>query len=297
MELATNSREVLEAARESWASFPRAFAADPLRLRVVAADAPDGMPGLPSYHAQGSLLAIVADRANFAICDLRRAFAFAWFTPAAVADRDYLRFYFLEAAAYSILTSLHLTSIHASCVALDGSGILLCGPTGAGKSSLAYACARHGFTFVSDDAIALLRRSGERKVIGKPMQMRFRGNAGELLPEMRGLLARKAASGKPTIEVRTGDIPGVRTALQCAADHVVFLHRGIPGPARLEPLPAEEARIRLIAELPVLDPGSYGEQLASLDKLLKNGAWELRYSDLDSAVRRLETLARHGVAR
>ncbi|MCS6892498.1 MAG: serine/threonine protein kinase, partial [Rhodovarius sp.] len=45
--------------------------------------------------------------------------------------------------------------LHASCVALDGAGLLLLGPAGAGKSSLALRLMERGWMLVADDQVLL----------------------------------------------------------------------------------------------------------------------------------------------
>lgn len=43
--------------------------------------------------------------------------------------------------------------IHASCAARDGSGVLLTGPSGTGKSDLLLRLLDHGFSLVADDQV------------------------------------------------------------------------------------------------------------------------------------------------
>ncbi len=47
--------------------------------------------------------------------------------------------------------------IHGTCVALDGAGILLCGPSGSGKSDLALRLIDAGAFLVADDLTRLIR--------------------------------------------------------------------------------------------------------------------------------------------
>lgn len=47
-------------------------------------------------------------------------------------------------------------TIHASCVAIDGIGVLLCGPSGSGKSDLALRLLDRGAALVSDDYTRLI---------------------------------------------------------------------------------------------------------------------------------------------
>ena len=46
-------------------------------------------------------------------------------------------------------------TFYASCVAHDGDAILLCGPSGSGKSMLALQLMERGFSLVSDDRVLL----------------------------------------------------------------------------------------------------------------------------------------------
>ncbi len=69
---------------------------------------------------------------------------------------------------------------------------------------------------------------------------------------------------------------------------MVFLNRSAGGPARLIRMPAEEALRRLDADLPLME--IIEDQRASLRRLIEVGTFELRYRDLDDAVKTLESL-------
>ena len=295
LEIATNSEQVLEAARESWNSFRQAFSTPPIRLRVaVVENDSTGEPPAPVYRGQGHLFVIISDAANYAVCDYTKSFAFCWLTSAALADRGWMRFYFLDALAYTMLAQLYVTPVHAACVSLHARGVLLCGGPGAGKSSLAFACASRGWTYISDDASSLVTGSRDRIVLGKPFQIRFRESAAGLFPELEGRPASLDRDGDLTIEVRTEDLPGLKTALQGHVDHVVFLNRHCPDPARLMPVSTTDALERLLSFLPLYDPALRERQEAPIRGLLDAGAFELQYQSLDSAVKRLEQLVEEG---
>lgn len=52
------------------------------------------------------------------------------------------------------------TLLHASCVALDGRGVLILGPSGSGKSALALALMAMGAGLVADDRTRVWREEG-----------------------------------------------------------------------------------------------------------------------------------------
>ena len=51
-------------------------------------------------------------------------------------------------------------TLHATCVAVEGRGVLITGPSGSGKSSLALALMAHGARLVADDRVTLSLREG-----------------------------------------------------------------------------------------------------------------------------------------
>lgn len=242
VEIATNSAHVLAAAQESWGRFRRVFLEPPVRLRVGVVEGKAGKcPPPPTVRGQRNLLVRVADAANFSVSDMKLGVSVGWLTPAVIANTAYLRYYFLEGMTWDLLEPLYLTSIHAACVQMGNSGVLLCGDSGAGKSSLAFACARKGWMYLSDDAICLVRKCSEPVVVGNPYQLRFRDSAVGLFPELRDRQITRRLNGKLSIEVDTASFPGIKTISECSVDHIVFLKRGRPGAARLSQYPKATA--------------------------------------------------------
>lgn len=58
------------------------------------------------------------------------------------------------------MTDIPETQIHATCVELNGTGILLCGPSGSGKSDLALRLIDGGARLVADDRTNLAVEGG-----------------------------------------------------------------------------------------------------------------------------------------
>jgi len=72
-----------------------------------------------------------------------------------------------------------MLTIHASCVALTGAAVLFRGPSGSGKSDLAFRMIEAGARLVADDCVQLVR-DGDRVVASAPEAIRG-------LLEIRGL--------------------------------------------------------------------------------------------------------------
>ena len=289
--IATNSEEVLRAAEESWQSFRHEFSDPPAELYfAVDEQGAQHCPPDPIFRGRRNLVTFIADRANFVTCDLARGLAFAWLSPGVAKNRAYLRYHFLESAASILVESLHLTPIHAACVVRDGHGVLLCGDSGAGKSSLAFACALRGWTLVTDDGSSLVRNRSERIVLGNPYQIRFREDAPDLFPELRQHTCRPRLNGEMAIELATTTLPQIRTATRAPVDYVVFLDRKTSDLPSLIRFPQKKA-LRWFEQ--VVTYGDHREaQRASLRRLLTAEIYQFRYSDLDSAVRSLEGMVR-----
>ncbi len=119
--------------------------------------------------------------------------------------------------------------LQATCVAVDGAGVLLRGPPGSGKSDLALRLIDGGARLVADDGVAL-RRDGDCIAAGFPP---------EAAPACRGRL-----------EVRGIGIVAVPSSESVRLALVVELESGgaperLPEPATVELLGIAVAAIRL----------------------------------------------------
>jgi hypothetical protein len=289
LRIATNSSHVLQAAAESWAPFTREFDTPPMEFRIVVEAAGD-LAAEPTFRVQRHLLSFVSDAHNFATGDSLTLSASFHLSEKTAADHAWLRWFFLESMAYMLLTQRYVVSLHAACVAREGAGFLICGKSGSGKSTLSFACARAGFTFVSDDCTWLLANSENRIAIGKPHHVRFRHDAARHFPELAGYPANVHPNGKRSIELPTSLFPAIRTAGRCAIRCLVFLDRESAGPARVERMPAADATESLLADLPSYGPDVNALHEATIHHLTGLPAWHLRYRTLEEGIRLLSEI-------
>ncbi|MGA2740363.1 MAG: hypothetical protein ABSG65_23375 [Bryobacteraceae bacterium] len=294
VDVASNMRDVLDAARESFGACAARFDRPPLRVHVLAGEGSGDLPPTPVLRGQRHLLLWVSDRENFAAIDRRERFGYSIVTRATVADRVFFRWHFLDALIYVLLELNYVTSLHAACVAWEGAGVMLCGESGAGKSTLCYECARRGWTYISDDSSSVLWDGG-RTVIGEPHHFRFRADAPDMFPELRGRTVGRQLDRKPTIELLTADLP-IRTATECRVEHIAFLDRHPGIRADVRRIGKEEAQQRLQQGMAAFDPELETRRREVVESIAEAPAFELRYSDCEEAALLLERIVRGGTA-
>jgi hypothetical protein len=292
-EVRTNSAQILSQFGAIWGGFQQRCNTEPIQIYVHVVET-DSMecPPLPTFRWMQPLLVFAADADNYSVMDPSQNRVQMTISRALEKHQQYLRSFFLEGAAGNHIAKRYAAPVHAGCVALDGRGILLCGDSGAGKSSLAYGCARAGWTFVSDDASFVLT-CGDRMVAGNCYLVRLRPTAAALFPELEGLEITRRGDGKPSVELPTPKQPHMICAQDTRVDYMVFLNRRTGGPPGLVPYRKDVAwhAARQFVH------GSKEETAAhykALERLMAVDVLELRYTDMDWAIERLKTLVREG---
>jgi hypothetical protein len=293
-EVRTNSAGILSLARSLWSNFEKRFDTKPIRVDVHVVEGESvECPPAPVVRMMLPLLVNMADTDNYSIADLDRGTSRIAIARSTEKYPSYLGYVFLGSSPLVHIATAHTTPVHAGCVAFDGRGMLLCGDSGAGKSSLAYACARAGWTYVTDDSSYLLNGGKDRLITGNCHQVRFRPSAAELFPEVKGLEITPRVSGKPSIELPTAPMTWMTRAPTAQVDFMVFLNRRSEGSSELVPYCKNVAR-HFMRQVLYGSAESLAKQYSALERLLTADVFELRYRDLDWAEDRLRTLAREG---
>jgi len=289
-EIITNDPEVLRAADDSFGHRRLRYGSTGLEIRIgVVGNGAAQCPPEPTRREYNHLYSLMADTENQALLDLRTYTNFVWLNRSALKNRLYLRHNFLEKVVYLLLGASVVTDLHAGCVSKNGKGILLCGDSGAGKTTLSYACARAGWTYTSDDTSYLINRFSVPRVIGHAHRVRFRPAAKELFSELEHREITPRMEGKASIEVLIGELPPIDVATEATVSAIVYLNRYSGVNAGLIPLPERTATERMSKEL-----YSAGEIRTKHEKVLEKLAniptFELQYCELDGAIEKLALL-------
>ena len=160
LELETNSADVIAAAAEGWGAFQQAFDEAPVRFCLGVTEG----NGDALAAGVGGAVARAHDVDRRRSRELRgvrfQPRLCVWMGDAnTAADHPLLRYHFLIAGGATLIEQRAFSPLHGALVVRNGSGVMLAGDSFAGKSTLAYACARAGWTYVSDDGAFVVRRT------------------------------------------------------------------------------------------------------------------------------------------
>jgi hypothetical protein len=292
-EVSTNCAEVFEIMEDLWGKFEKQHDTEPILADVLVVEGSSmECPPAPIYRYMNPLLLGVVDGDNYCISDLQRITSQITISRAALQSRLYAGYFLLGCPVTHVATRF-TTPVHAGCVVLDGMGVLLCGDSGAGKSTLSYACARAGWTYVADDGSFVINDREDRLVTGDCHHVRFRPEAAELFPELKGLEITPRAAGKPSIELPTAPMSDISCAQNAQADYIVFVNRHSGGAQELRPYRKDVARYAMQQTFHGL-PEMRKKHNETIERLLEAEVFELRYTELEWGVERLQRLVREG---
>jgi hypothetical protein len=156
-----------------------------------------------------------------------------------------VRLYLTGAMMGAILHQRGTFPLHASCVAINGTGVAFAGRSGAGKSTLVATLVGHGAAFVSDDICAMLPYQGGQCLV-------WPGAA-------RVKLDQQSLAGHATSPSGLAPAGGNRGKFHLSVDgshewakpiplHTVYLLTDGDGPPRVVPLTGLEAISALVDE-------------------------------------------------
>jgi hypothetical protein len=195
-------------------------------------------------------------------------------------------------ARLALQHSRDLCSLHAAGVALNGKCLLLPGPSGIGKSTLAAALTLEGLPLLGDDTIVLAE---EEPVLARPMPFSIclKPGAWELLGHRLPGLAQRATHKRPDGKrVRYLVPPRLCDGTSMPVGWIVFPQRRATISAELVPIERAEALSRLLGEsCPLGDPLDAARVARLVAWISRIPCFELHFCALPAAVERLRRLA------
>ncbi len=171
-----------------------------VRVRLIVHEGDERDGSRVASHAPVTCRMPDADRVivhtpgSVGIADTRRQEATAYITPALLADRAHVQYSMIEGLTLTLVTACDRYPMHAAAIARGGVALLLAGPPGTGKSTLAYQAHRLGLRVLSDDAV-YVQLDPEFRVWGLPGRVRLLTTAVTHFPELGGRSPTLLANG------------------------------------------------------------------------------------------------------
>ncbi len=202
--------------------------------------------------------------------NLRARTAHGVFSPQVVSDSDRWSKHILPVIAGILAPVISVVPIHAACLATGISGVLLAGPSGTGKSTLAITLARLGYRFLADEWTYLAEGNGEIQAWSLPVPVKLLPDAITFFPELSSYRCARSLNGELAYEVSPQECFTLSRAANCRVKCIVLLERSGERGCSIEPVSAAEAISRLSADIEPLTGQlrhAYRQQLALLNRL------------------------------
>ena len=284
MEFASSSQVAVDAAQARWGPWPQLFEGPPLEIAIDVQEGPEAASP-PSYQGDKGEVLFYCDPSNLASFSAPAMRGLLRVSPRTIAKHRWFEYHFFDALVLTALDLVYFQPLHAACVLSGDRGLILCGESGAGKTTLAYAAAQAGWTLVSEDGLHLAPDTAA-SVVGGYWVFRLRQAARDLFPELNHLPLLETGNGKMAMEV-DAVAAGMKTAWSAQAGPAVFLSRR-PGPAALRPFDPDLA-LAYYLRVPEQMIREGSEQ--RLREIVARGCHLLEYERPEDALALLEGLA------
>lgn len=244
--LRTNSKVLLRTV-ERWRTIETPHSPHAFQLNVFVREELDEVPSEPHFRGVSHVVFASWRGACFAVFDLLRCEITAAISRRCADDTTFWNGHFLPITLGVLGPAINAVPVHCACLHGDGTGLLIAGESGAGKSTMAVALAMRGMSLISDDwTYVSAERSGPLSAHGVHAPVKLLPDALAHFPSLRSFDTTIALNGELSYEVDPAEAFRVTVKSACQPTVLVFLRRIESGPARLSRMDARVALRYLI---------------------------------------------------
>lgn len=277
--LSTNSRQLLDTARESFLpveGFPGPVDVH-LRLWVDEADSVQPPWANPYVRGIDHCVFLGFDSGSSMLADLRTRRVIGRFSATMAGDTTYWRTVIFPMLISVLAGSVGLVELHASCVARDQQGLVMIGPSRSGKSTLALALSQAGFRLLSDDRTFCSFKHGKLRAYGLPRPLKLRHDAASWFEEFHNREPSDVQNGERVFYCEPNGGSGRQSLAASDPQILLFLERQQGSGFCMTPMARCEVRRRIERDLLAEGPAAIPRQEETLQNLVTLPSWQLRY--------------------
>ncbi len=251
---------------------------DAVDVRIVLHDESEG-PARPipmRYRAPDADRFVVHTPGSMAIADTARHGWVGYVSHELIAEQRLFRYGMLNGLTLRLVNARDRHPVHAAVVGRGSVAVVLAGPPGVGKSTLAYLAHLHGLRVLSDDSAYVQLRPTFR-VWGVPRRLQLLAEGRRHFPGVSGTPAgTHEGKDKIVVELNGGSLQDDRPVATRVG--VCRLERN-GGPAGWSRATSEELMAFLEEGLGMHAAFHRTSMEAALSRLCANGGWHLALSD------------------
>ena len=276
--LTTNHSALLDSVRSTWPR-TKSVARPAFSWKFWVDDDDASGPPWPQPCVRGLMDRVYAGFAakSSVLADLRGRLIIGRFSPAMAADIVHWKTIVLPVLMSIMAGSIGMVELHASCVARDGRGIILLGPSRSGKSTLAMALLHSGLQLLSDDRIFCSLHNRNIIAYGLPRPLKLRSEASRWFKDVGKVDSVLAPNGEQVFYCQAGPGESSTQSRTCQPIALIFLNQQDTGFRMIRTQPSE-TRLGIEADLLAETPDAAANQQPVLDYLTSLPCWQLLYN-------------------
>lgn len=277
-QLLTNSTSMLKAAGDSFILELNSIGEPDLTMRLWVDSRPKARPPWPKPYVRGHAHLVYAgfDPGSSIMINLTTRRIVGRLSPDFAEDTAYWNRVVFPMLLSITAASIGILEVHCACVAKDGQGLLLAGPTRSGKSTLTLALGSLGFGFLADDRTFCSFRRHKLSAYGLLTDLKLRSDSAAWFPYAATKLRGGGWNNGDERRFEPKSLHLSRVT-HCEPRCIVFLQRHDSTDLSFAPISRLEAERRIQADLMAEFSEAFDLQCAVMSRLLELPCFVLQY--------------------